>query len=86
VLYTDGISEAQNHAGEEYGIPAMRSLVEGQPRVCPNLLVQACREHVDVFRNGHERTDDETLLAIQYLPVRSAAEYASTAGVGHGAA
>ncbi|HEY4933266.1 MAG TPA: SpoIIE family protein phosphatase [Terriglobales bacterium] len=86
VLYTDGISEAQNHAGEEYGIQAMRSLVEGQPRVCPNLLVQACREHVDVFRNGHERTDDETLLAIQYLPVRSAAEYASTAGVGHGAA
>ena len=73
VLYTDGISEATNHAGEEYGIQAMRSLVEGHPRVCPDLLVRVCREHLDGFRNGNERTDDETLMAIQYLPVKSAA-------------
>jgi sigma-B regulation protein RsbU (phosphoserine phosphatase) len=86
VLYTDGISEAQNHAGEEYGIQAMRSLVEGQPRVCPNLLVKACRDHLDGFRNGQERTDDETLLAIQYLPVSAKAGYSPAAIVGHSAA
>lgn len=79
VLFTDGISEAQNHAGDEYGIEALRSVVEGQPRACPNSLVQACREHLDGFRAGHERTDDETLLAIQYLPVKSMVEYAPAA-------
>ena len=83
VLYTDGISEAQNHAGEEYGLEALRSVVEGPPRVCPDILVRACREHLDGFRAGHERTDDETLLAIQYLPVNGAIQYARAAVIGN---
>jgi sigma-B regulation protein RsbU (phosphoserine phosphatase) len=78
VLYTDGISEAQNQAGEEYGVAKLRSLIEGRDRRCPDDLVRACREHIDGFRAGQERADDETLLAIQYLPVKSAVEYAST--------
>ncbi len=79
VLYTDGISEAQNQAGEEYGVAKLRSLIEGSERHCPEDLVRVCREHIDGFRAGQERTDDETLLAIQYLPMKSAVEYASTA-------
>jgi hypothetical protein len=54
--------------------------------VCPNLLVKACRDHLDGFRNGQERTDDETLLAIQYLPVSAKAGYSPAAIVGHSAA
>jgi sigma-B regulation protein RsbU (phosphoserine phosphatase) len=81
VLYTDGISEAQNQAGEEYGIEALRSLVEKQPGACPNLLIRACREHLDGFRAGQERADDETLLAIQYLPVAGAMDFAESATV-----
>jgi sigma-B regulation protein RsbU (phosphoserine phosphatase) len=84
ILYTDGISEAQNHAGDEYGIQALRSVVEGQLRPCPSSVVRACRENVDGFRAGQERSDDETLLAIQYLPVGSAVGCAPTAAVGHG--
>jgi phosphoserine phosphatase RsbU/P len=86
VLYTDGISEAQNPGGEEYGVQALRSLIEGQPRACPNELVQACREHLNSFRNGHERTDDETLLAIRYLPLKSRVNYAPAALAGNSVA
>ena len=86
VLFTDGVSEAQNHAGEEYGIQPLRSLVEGQTGTCPSLLVRACREHLEGFRAGHERTDDETLLAIQYQPVKSALAFSGAAVTGHGAA
>jgi len=75
VLYTDGISEAQNEAGEEYGVSTIRSLIEGRDLHCPEDLVRACRDHLDGFRAGHERTDDETLLAIRYLPVKVAVEY-----------
>ena len=85
VLYTDGISEAQNHAGDEFGMQALQSLVEAQPRGCPEMLVRACREQLDSFRAGHERADDETLLAIQYLPVTGAVEYARTVSVGSSA-
>ena len=83
VLYTDGISEALNHAGEEYGLQALRSLVETQPQACPDSLVRACREHVDVYRAGQERTDDETLLAIQYLPANGAMQYARATVIGN---
>jgi sigma-B regulation protein RsbU (phosphoserine phosphatase) len=86
VLFTDGISEAQNHAGEEYGIQPLRFLVEGQPRTCPNLLVRACREHLDGFRAGRERTDDETLLAIQYQPIKNEVEHSSAMVTGRGVA
>jgi sigma-B regulation protein RsbU (phosphoserine phosphatase) len=86
VLFTDGISEAQNHAGDEYGVQGLRSVVEEQPMTCPNLLVRACREHLDGFRDGHERTDDETLLAIQYQPVGRDVEYSSAMVTGQGAA
>jgi sigma-B regulation protein RsbU (phosphoserine phosphatase) len=78
LLFTDGISEAQNQAGEEYGVAAIKSLIEGRERRCPEDLVRACREHIDGFRAGQDRADDETLLAIQYLPMKSAVEYAST--------
>jgi sigma-B regulation protein RsbU (phosphoserine phosphatase) len=68
VLYTDGISETQNLAGEEYGNQALRALIEQKGLCCPENLVAACREHLDAFRGACERHDDETLLAVQFAP------------------
>ena len=86
LLYTDGVSEAQNHAGDEYGVQRLRSLAEGQSGTCANMLVRACREQLDGFREGHERADDETLLAIQYQPDKGAVQYSSAIARGHGTA
>jgi len=66
VIFTDGVSEAENPAGEEYGTSALRSLLEQNGLCCPETLVKTCREHLERFRSGTTRNDDETLLAIQY--------------------
>jgi sigma-B regulation protein RsbU (phosphoserine phosphatase) len=68
VLYTDGISEAENDAGEEYGSERLRGLLTEQHLCCPTELVNACKQHVAAFRGTRERADDETLLALQYAP------------------
>ena len=69
VLYSDGVSEASNPDGEEYGIEALRKLIaEQHPTCCPSKLVQACKQRLTAFRGAMERADDETLLAIQYAP------------------
>jgi len=68
VLYTDGISEAENDGGEEYGVERLRRFIEEQGLCCPVELVSECRKQVAAFRGAAERFDDETLLAIQYSP------------------
>jgi len=68
VLYTDGISEAENDGGEEYGVDRLRMFIEGQRLCCPVELVSECRKQVAAFRGAAERFDDETMLAIQYSP------------------
>ncbi len=69
VLYTDGVSEAANSNGEEYGVEALRKLIAEQPpSFYPAALVKACKQRVAAFRGGAEQADDETLLAIQYAP------------------
>jgi sigma-B regulation protein RsbU (phosphoserine phosphatase) len=69
VLYTDGISEAENDDGEEYGVERLRAIVDGHCSGCPVKLIDACKSHLNSFRGQRERFDDETLLAIQYMPV-----------------
>ncbi|HUI83120.1 MAG TPA: SpoIIE family protein phosphatase [Candidatus Binatia bacterium] len=68
VLYTDGVLEAENADGNEYGLERLRQLIEQHPRVRPLELVEACREQLQQFRGARERLDDETLLALQYAP------------------
>jgi sigma-B regulation protein RsbU (phosphoserine phosphatase) len=68
VLYTDGISEAENDGGDEYGVERLQRVVEQYCPGCPVDLVDACKRHLGQFRGRRERFDDETLLAIQYAP------------------
>lgn len=68
VLYTDGISEAENVLGDEYGLARLQAIIQEYCAGCPNHLVDACKQQLDGFRGRKERFDDETLLAIQYAP------------------
>ena len=72
VLYTDGISEAENDGGHEYGIERLRALVDQHCSGCPDNLIEACRRHLEEFRGSRQRFDDETLLAIQFTPAAGA--------------
>ena len=68
VLYTDGISEAENDGGHEYGVERLRAVIDQHCSGCPDVLVDACRKHLEQFRGARERFDDETLLAIRFMP------------------
>jgi phosphoserine phosphatase RsbU/P len=68
VLYTDGISEANNEHDEEYGVDALVRLMKQQGGCCPETLVHTVKQDLSAFRGRAERADDETLLAIQYAP------------------
>jgi serine phosphatase RsbU (regulator of sigma subunit) len=73
VLHTDGISEAQNAVGEEFGMQPLRELIRQQKMREPVEVVHECRALPDKFRGSGERLDDETLLAIQLAPAANAA-------------
>jgi sigma-B regulation protein RsbU (phosphoserine phosphatase) len=68
VIYTDGISEAENDGGDEFGVERLQRVIQQHCSGCPIQLVDACKKHLDDFRGRRERFDDETLLAIQYAP------------------
>jgi len=65
LLYTDGLTEARNRAGAEYGLDRIRTLVAGHTRIEPLGLIPKCLEDLLSFREGLKQTDDLTLLAVR---------------------
>jgi sigma-B regulation protein RsbU (phosphoserine phosphatase) len=66
VLFTDGVSEAQDASGTEYGVSQLQALLQECVNRCPEELVKCLQERLEAFRNGTERADDETLVALQF--------------------
>jgi len=64
-LYTDGLTEARNHAGAEYGLQRIRKLVARHAGIEPAGLISKCLEDLLSFGEGLKQTDDLTLLAVQ---------------------
>jgi sigma-B regulation protein RsbU (phosphoserine phosphatase) len=64
-LYTDGLTEARNHADAEYGLPRIRSLAARHNRTHPAGLISECLNDLLAFRGDLKQTDDLTLLAVR---------------------
>ena len=64
LLFTDGISEARNLSGDEYGIGGI-SLAAGRLHGWPsNELVSACLKDIETYSYGARQADDQTLMAV----------------------
>jgi sigma-B regulation protein RsbU (phosphoserine phosphatase) len=63
LLYTDGLPEAQNEAGVEYGIERLSALAAAADRR-PQAMVDACVRDLADFRSDPALADDLTILAI----------------------
>lgn len=63
LIYSDGVSEATDGLGEEYGAERLRQLIAGATLWSPAALVAACRDDLAAFR-GNQRADDVTLFAL----------------------
>ena len=64
-LYTDGLTEARNRAGQEYGLQRIRALAARNIRKAPGGLISECLEDLANFAEGLKQTDDLTLLAVR---------------------
>jgi sigma-B regulation protein RsbU (phosphoserine phosphatase) len=65
VLYSDGLTEAFNTSGEQYGADRLSRLLEQQSTLLPQQLLNATLEDLKKFRAGAPRTDDLTIMIIR---------------------
>ena len=65
-LYTDGVTEACNHADELYGESQLLEALQQAPRGDLAALVHAIRSEVATHANGAPQSDDVTMVAITY--------------------
>jgi phosphoserine phosphatase RsbU/P len=64
-LYTDGLSEACNGTGEEFGESRLAEAVKRNRGLAPNRLVDACLSDLERFLAGAPLADDLSIMAIQ---------------------
>jgi sigma-B regulation protein RsbU (phosphoserine phosphatase) len=64
VIYSDGVSEATDLSGSEYGADRLRELIGRKKDMNASSLVAACREDLEEFRRNAEKTDDVTLFIL----------------------
>jgi phosphoserine phosphatase RsbU/P len=64
-LYTDGLTEARNRAGAEYGLHRIRALAGRHTKREPAGLISECLDDLLTFQEGLKQTDDLTLLAVR---------------------
>jgi sigma-B regulation protein RsbU (phosphoserine phosphatase) len=64
VGYTDGITEATNNTGGQYGVPRMLDIL-AQPAVSSLSITRRLLEDVQAFAAGTEQSDDITLIVIR---------------------
>jgi serine phosphatase RsbU (regulator of sigma subunit) len=65
VLYTDGITEAANPAGDEYGLERLQAVVQKHAQEPLVALAVAIETAVEVFADGTPFGDDRTLVLLR---------------------
>ena len=64
LLYTDGLTEAEDDAGTAYGTERLSRLAANNCGATPRTLLAACREDLDIFRGSTAIRDDLSLMAV----------------------
>jgi len=64
ILYTDGISEAVNASGVEYGAARLLTVASERHGWVPQELAAACLKDVKNYSGSGKQSDDQTLMVI----------------------
>ncbi|HEX5426318.1 MAG TPA: SpoIIE family protein phosphatase [Candidatus Acidoferrales bacterium] len=64
LLFTDGISEAVNLTGAEYGIEHLSVVAGEQYGRAPRDFLAECLNDVDAFSSGAQQKDDQTIMIV----------------------
>lgn len=65
VVYTDGITEALNPTGDEWGLENLSALIQNAPPSAPDLLLKTVRETLTRYIGARQQYDDMTMLALR---------------------
>ncbi len=65
VLYTDGVTEALDRAGDEFGVAAMKRAIQASAPEGAAAVVRRVAEEVRAFVGDYAQHDDITLIAIK---------------------
>lgn len=65
IAYTDGILEAADHSGEEYGAFRLRGGIAANPKGSAREVFERVIADVSDFTEGSPQADDETLVVIR---------------------
>jgi serine phosphatase RsbU (regulator of sigma subunit) len=71
-FYTDGLTEARNPVGEEFGEDRLTGLLSDLHGRVPGDLIHFITSRVEAFTEGFPRHDDITLLALHSVPSKKA--------------
>ena len=66
VLYTDGVTEAQDAAEEFFGDDRLLSVIAREKEHDQQEIVTSIRQAVNDFENGRDHYDDATILALSF--------------------
>ena len=65
ILYTDGVSEAMNSDGEEFGVDRLRQIFLDHPPTSARQANEAILDAVIRFADGYPQSDDVTCLVLR---------------------
>ena len=71
LLYTDGLTEAENGNHDQFGERRILDVLEKSGAADPETLVRELADAVHAFTEPAEQSDDLTMLAIRYLGKKS---------------
>lgn len=72
LLYTDGVTEAQNAAEQQYGMERLKNVFSAHSKTDSIEIVKDIMKNVADFSSGVEQLDDITLVCLKNLPRISA--------------
>ena len=64
IIYSDGITEAQNAEGEQYGVNRLVQLIKNNKHLNSKELVMSIINNIEIFTNGAKYNDDKTVVVI----------------------
>lgn len=67
LLYTDGVTEAENVRAEQFGDARLLATLNGASKASAADAITAVRDAMRLFCGTHPQADDITLLALRYL-------------------
>lgn len=67
LLFTDGVTEAVDADGEEFGSSRLCAAINGREFADPKDLISRCAGELTKFRGAAEKNDDLTMLALQFV-------------------